>query len=133
MRPYARVEFVTLPAAKIPPRPNKAQITAIKAVEAQAILKTLKSAEYLVALSEEGREFTSLKLAAHLQKLALQGQSRLAFVLGGTLGLGEEVIKRAGTVLSLSRFTFTHELARLILLEQLYRAFKINAGEPYHY
>lgn len=133
MQPYARVELVTLPAVKIPPRISDADSIAIKAVEAQTLMKALKPGEYLVALTEDGQQFTSLQLAAQLQELANQGYSRLAFVIGGTLGLAPEVLERARMVLSLSRLTFTHELARLILLEQLYRAFKINAGEPYHY
>ena len=133
LQPYARVELVTLPAAKIPPRLSDAAITAIKDQEAQTILTALKPSKYLIALHEDGQQFTSPQLAILLEKLSTRGQSRLAFAIGGTLGLSPAVLQQAGTVLSLSRFTFTHELARLILLEQLYRAFKISANEPYHY
>ncbi|NLG86815.1 MAG: 23S rRNA (pseudouridine(1915)-N(3))-methyltransferase RlmH [Firmicutes bacterium] len=133
LQPYARVELITLPAAKIPPRLDAAAVAAIKDQEAQTILTDIKPNDYFIALSEDGQQLTSPKFAAMLQKLALAGHSRLAFVVGGTLGLGPAVFQRADTVLSLSSFTFTHELARLILLEQLYRAFKINANEPYHY
>ena len=133
LQPYARVELVTLPAVKIPSRLSDAAITEIKSQEARTILTALKPNEYFIALSEDGRQFTSPELATMLYKLALQGRSRLAFAIGGTLGLAPTVLQRADTVLSLSPLTFTHELARLILLEQLYRAFKISAHEPYHY
>jgi 23S rRNA (pseudouridine1915-N3)-methyltransferase len=133
LRPYARVELVTLPAVKIPPRLSKADSQAIKAAEAQTILRSLRPGEYLIALTEGGQQFTSLELAAYLQQLADQGHSRLAFAIGGPLGLAADILHRAQKQLSLSSLTFTHELARLILLEQLYRSFKINAGEPYHY
>ncbi|MGI6128513.1 MAG: 23S rRNA (pseudouridine(1915)-N(3))-methyltransferase RlmH [bacterium] len=133
LQPYARTELVILPAAKVPARLSTATINAIKDQEAQIILAAMKPSEYLIALSEEGQQFTSVKLASQLEKLAAQGHSRLALAIGGTLGLSPVVLQRAGLVLSLSRLTFTHELARLILLEQLYRACKINANEPYHY
>jgi 23S rRNA (pseudouridine1915-N3)-methyltransferase len=133
LRPYARIELVILPAVKIPPRIDEKAAAAVKQTEGRAILSALSPGEHLIALSERGRELTSEEFAALIQKLTLCGESRLAFAVGGTLGLSPEVLAAARTVLSLSRFTFTHELARLVLLEQLYRAFRIIHGEPYHY
>lgn len=133
LRPYARTELVILPAAKVPPRLDEKAAAAVKEAEGRAILSALSPGEHLIALSEGGQELTSEEFAAFIQKLALRGESRLAFAVGGTLGLAPEVLAAARTVLSLSRFTFTHELARLVLLEQLYRAFRIIHGEPYHY
>lgn len=133
LRPYARTELVILPAAKVPPRLDEKSAAAVKEAEGRAILSALSPGEHLIALSEGGQELTSEEFAAFIQKLALRGESRLAFAVGGTLGLAPEVLAAARTVLSLSRLTFTHELARLVLLEQLYRAFRIIHGEPYHY
>lgn len=133
LRPYARTELVILPAAKVPPRLDEKAAAAVKEAEGRAILSALSPGEHLIALSEGGQELTSEEFAAFIQKLALRGESRLAFAVGGTLGLAPEVLAAARTVLSLSRLTFTHELARLVLLEQLYRAFRIIHGEPYHY
>lgn len=133
LRPYARTELVILPAAKVPPRLDEKAAAAVKEAEGRAILSALLPGEHLIALSERGQELTSEEFATLLQKLALRGESRLAFAVGGTLGLSAEVLAAARTALSLSRLTFTHELARLVLLEQLYRAFRIINGEPYHY
>ncbi|HHY91772.1 MAG TPA: 23S rRNA (pseudouridine(1915)-N(3))-methyltransferase RlmH [Firmicutes bacterium] len=133
LQSYARTELVVLPAAKVPPRLDPAAAAAVKEAEGRAILGALLPGEYLIALSEHGQEVTSEGFAALMERLALHGSSRLAFGVGGTVGLDEAVLRAAGTVLSLSRLTFTHELARLILLEQLYRAFRILHHEPYHY
>lgn len=133
LQPYAKAEIVTLAAEKIPPNPAAATVAAIKAAEARTLLAAVTPGEYLIALSPEGEELTSGGFAALLDELALRGESRLAFAVGGTLGLDDTVLKAARRVLSLSRLTFTHELVRLILVEQLYRAFKISRGEPYHY
>lgn len=133
LQSYAKIEIVTLPAEKIPAGLDAAGVAAVKAAEARTLLGAVSPGEYLIALSPEGEEFTSEDFAAFIDKLALHGESRLAFAVGGTLGLDDTVLKSARRVLSLSRLTFTHELVRLVLLEQLYRAFKINHGEPYHY
>ena len=133
LQPYAKTELVILPAKKIPAKPNLATTKAIKDQEAELIATSIRPNEYLIALDEKGRQYTSTGFANHLEKLMLQGNSRIAFLIGGTLGLSPSILERANATLSLSSLTFTHELARLILLEQIYRAFKINAGEPYHY
>ncbi|MCE5272722.1 23S rRNA (pseudouridine(1915)-N(3))-methyltransferase RlmH [bacterium] len=87
---------------------------------------------FLVALDPTGEAVSSEELAARLERLGLEGRSRVAFLIGGALGLERSLVKEAGWVLSLSRMTFPHELARLILIEQLYRADSILRGEPYH-
>ncbi len=87
---------------------------------------------FVFALDEKGKMLTSLEFARLLERLELQGKRKLAFVIGGHLGLSSDVTKRAAFCLSLSPMTFTHDMARLILLEQLYRAFTIKAGLPYH-
>ena len=100
--------------------------------EAESILARLQPGDFLVALDERGREYDSAGLAGELEKLTESGR-RLVLVLGGPFGLSDKVRERANLLLSLSKLTFTHEMARLILLEQLYRAMTIIKGKAYHY
>lgn len=101
--------------------------------EAERITKALPSGARVVALDERGREYTSHEFAAYLEAARETGVRELVFVIGGALGLDEAVTGQAHTVLALSRWTVTHEMARLVLLEQLYRAFTIVTGKTYHY
>jgi 23S rRNA (pseudouridine1915-N3)-methyltransferase len=101
--------------------------------EAERIGKALTSGAYVVALDERGREYTSHEFAAFLNGAMERGVREATFILGGSLGLDESVTERADAVLALSRWTLTHEMARLVLLEQLYRAFTILRGKTYHY
>ncbi|HKM38988.1 MAG TPA: 23S rRNA (pseudouridine(1915)-N(3))-methyltransferase RlmH [bacterium] len=133
LQPYTKIELVLTAAVKVPARPSPADIKGVKMAEAKNILKSILPGEYVIALAETGQQFSSPELAAFLQRLLDQGNSRLAFIIGGPLGLAPEILQRAQQQLSLSTLTFTHEQARLILLEQLYRCFKINSGQPYHY
>jgi 23S rRNA (pseudouridine1915-N3)-methyltransferase len=101
--------------------------------EAVKIAKALPPGAHVVALDERGKEFTSHEFAEFLNRLLERGTREMAFVIGGAMGLDETVTHRADTVLALSRWTLTHEMARLVLLEQLYRAFTIIKGKTYHY
>ncbi len=103
----------------------------IKAVEGKTLLAAVNAQHFVVALDERGRLFDSLKWAKYLQGL-LEGQRELVFIIGGPYGLAPEVLERADLRLSLSPFTLGHEIALLVFLEQLYRAFTILSGEPYH-
>jgi len=105
----------------------------IRKLEAAKIAKALSPNAYVVALDERGREFTSHEFAAFLDKALEKGTREMSFVLGGAMGLDESVTGKAGAVLALSRWTLTHEMARLVLLEQIYRAFTIIKGKTYHY
>ncbi len=122
---YVRFEEVILPASR---RPEREKATA---EEGEAILSRLGKDEALVALDERGRSLDSRELAAFLGRSQSSGRN-LAFVIGGDDGLAETVRKRAGLVLSLSKLTLPHRLARVVVLEQLYRGFSILRGEPYH-
>lgn len=106
---------------------------AIRAREAERILKTVAEGSYLVALDERGQEFTSHEFAAFLNALRETGVRDLTFVLGGAMGLDDSIPATAKRTIALSRWTLTHEMARLVLLEQLYRAFTIITGKTYHY
>ncbi len=102
-------------------------------LECRAILEQLPRNSFVIALDERGKQFNSGEFAQKLEDLATQGHSHLLFIIGGPYGLCQEVVDRADLRLSCSQFTFTHEMVRLILLEQIYRAFTINSGKKYHH
>ena len=114
-------------------RSGKAELSAVLQQEAQGLAKALPSRAYVLALDIKGRSIDSPGLAKLLTTLEVKGVRDLAVLIGGPFGLAQELLDRADTRLSLSRLTFTHEMARLICLEQLYRACTIRAGEPYHH
>ncbi|MFZ5816160.1 MAG: 23S rRNA (pseudouridine(1915)-N(3))-methyltransferase RlmH [Bacillota bacterium] len=130
--PYAKVEVVALADEPIPENASPAEAEQVKQREGERILKALDPGQHVVVLDQRGRELSSEELAAFLEERALRGQSNLAFVVGGSLGLDRAVLERADAKLSLGRMTFLHQMVPLILLEQIYRGYKINRGEPYH-
>lgn len=130
LRPYALVEVLDIKEARIADLKDAPRI---RQLEGERIARTLQPGAHVVALDERGREFTSHEFAAFLNSLLESGTRELVFVVGGAMGLDEAVTGKATTVLSMSRWTMTHEIARLVLLEQLYRAFTIIKGKSYHY
>ena len=104
----------------------------LKTKEGQAILAKIRPGDRVVAMTIGGRQRSSEELAKHLEDMKVTGISRIVFVIGGSLGLGKNVLERADEELSMSPMTFPHQLARVMLLEQLYRAEKISTGERYH-
>jgi len=129
---YAKVEVFELPDEKAPETLSDIEMEQIKQKEGERILAKLSDDTHVIALAIEGKMKSSEQLAADLDRLATYGKSKVAFIIGGSLGLSQEVMKRANDTLSFSKMTFPHQLMRLILLEQVYRAFRINRGEPYH-
>lgn len=129
---YGRVAEVELPDLPEPANASEATQAQIRQREGEAILAKLRPSDYVVALTIPGKMWDSPGLAAHLDDLAARGKGDLVFVIGGSLGLSEAVVARADEQLSMSRMTFPHQLARVMLLEQLYRCAKIQAGERYH-
>ncbi len=125
---YVQVEVKEVKEEKIKNMPE----AIIKAKEAERIKMAFKTGEFLIALDERGRQFSTPSLARFLKKLPAQGYKTLTFFLGGPLGLSPELLKQAHLCLSLSSLTLTHEMARLVLLEQLYRVLTIWHGEEYH-
>ena len=101
--------------------------------EGESILNTLHSSDYLVLLDEKGKDFTSLKFSQKLQGWMLSGKKRLVFVVGGAYGFSEEIYIRGDEKLSLSNMTFSHQMVRLFLVEQIYRGYTILNNEPYHH
>jgi len=100
--------------------------------EGERILKSIKESGYIIATAISGVQLDSVELAGKIAKLSVDGHSHIYFIIGGSLGLSPEVIKRADFLMSFSKMTFPHQLMRVILAEQVYRAFRINSGEPYH-
>lgn len=129
---YAKVNVVEVPDEPTPDNASAAQEEGIKRKEAEKLLGKIGDRDYVVALVIEGKGLTSEEFADHLDKMAGQGYSTFTFVIGGSLGLHESVRQRANYKLSFSKFTFPHQMVRVILLEQVYRAFRIQRGEPYH-
>lgn len=130
--PYAKVEIIEVPDEKAPEQLSEAEMLQVKEKEGERILAKLAQDAYVIALAIDGEMWSSEKLAKELDKLATYGRSKVTFVIGGSLGLSNSVMQRADCKLSFSKMTFPHQLMRLILVEQIYRAFRINRNEPYH-
>ncbi len=129
---YAKVEVIEMPDEKAPENLSDIEMEQVKQKEGERILSKIADDTHVIALAIDGKMKSSEQLAEDLDKLATYGKSKIAFVIGGSLGLSNEVMKRANDTLSFSKMTFPHQLMRLILLEQIYRAYRINRGEPYH-
>ena len=129
---YCELEIVQLKEARLPDKASLADEQNVIFEEGQSILKNIKEGSQVITLEIKGRELSSEGLSAYLGELQLEGKSDLTFVIGGSLGLSEQVSARADFKLSFSRMTFPHQMMRVILLEQIYRAFKILRNETYH-
>ena len=129
---YGRFREVELEDLPEPANSSDALEEQIRRKEGEAILKAIRPGDHVIALTIPGRGWDSPALARHLEDLTARGAGELVFVIGGSLGLSREVIARADEELSMSAMTFPHQLARVMLLEQLYRCCRISAGERYH-
>lgn len=130
--PYAKLNLIEVPDEPAPDTMSPAEIEQVKDAEGEKILSKLGADTYCIALAIEGKQYSSESFAAEIERLGTYGQSKIGFVIGGSNGLSEAVLRRANAKLSFSKMTFPHQLMRLILLEQIYRAFRINRNEPYH-
>ena len=127
--------YISFTISEIPELKNVSALTKeqIKAKEGDPILKSIRPADDVILLDEHGKEFTSTGFASFLQKkMALEGRD-IVFIIGGAYGFSEEVYKRSNSKISLSQMTFSHQMVRAIFAEQIYRAFTIMKGEPYHH
>lgn len=129
---YAKVNIVEVADEKAPETMSEAEMLEVKRKEGERILGNMSPDTFVITLEITGKMLSSEQLAAKMDELATYGKSKVAFVIGGSLGLSEAVEKRSNLALSFSKLTFPHQVMRLILLEQVYRAFRINRGEPYH-
>ena len=128
---YCKLEITELPDEKIPNNPNEKQIEQIKEKECNNILSHIKKDSYIISLDLTGKQISSEELSLTLDSLSLS-TSHITFIIGGSLGLTKEVLTCSNSILSFSKMTFPHQLIRIFLLEQIYRAFKISNGEAYH-
>lgn len=129
---YCKLDIVEVADEKTPDKASEVMENQIKQKEAERILKNIREDAYCIALAIDGRKMDSVAFSKRLDQLALTGKSNVVFVIGGSLGLHESVLKRADEKLSFSDMTFPHQLMRVILLEQIYRCYRIINGEPYH-
>ena len=129
---YCSLEIVEIKESPLRANPSAADEEAVKVAEGEDILRHIGKGDYVITLEIKGRGLTSEQLADKMAGLALDGKSNITFVIGGSLGLSPDVSKRSDFKLSFSAMTFPHQMMRVILLEQIYRSFKINRNETYH-
>ncbi len=129
---YCKIDIIELPDEKTPDNASQIVEDGIRDKEGERILKYVKEDAFVVTLEIKGKLLTSEELADKIETLGIQGTSHIIFIIGGSIGLGNEVLKRSNYALSFSKMTFPHQLMRVILLEQIYRSYRIINHEPYH-
>ena len=129
---YCKLEIIEVADEKTPDQASETVEEQIRDKEGERILKYIRDDMYVITLEIGGKMVSSEELADKINMLGIRGQSSVAFVIGGSIGLGREVLKRSDYALSFSKMTFPHQLMRVILLEQVYRSYRIINGEPYH-
>ena len=133
LMPFAKTEIIEISEEKMKDNPSEAEKEKTLTLEGGRLLRQVPAGSYLFVLDVFGKEKSSEELAQRINELGLSGRSHLTFLIGGAFGLSREVRAAADELLSFSRLTFTHQMVRLLLVEQLYRSFKINRGEKYHW
>lgn len=129
---YAKLDVVEVADEKTPDHASEKEEMLIRGREGGQLLRRIKSEDYVIALAIEGNAHDSLSFARMIDRLGVSGKGNVVFVIGGSLGLSEEVLSRADETVSFSKMTFPHQLMRVILLEQIYRGYRIIKKEPYH-
>lgn len=129
---YCKLEIVEVADEKTLDNASEVVEEQIRSKEGERILKYIKDDAYVITLEINGKQLSSEELADKIEELGVRGTSHIMFIIGGSIGLGKEVMKRSNFALSFSKMTFPHQLMRVILLEQVYRGYRIMNGEPYH-
>lgn len=129
---YCKLTFCQVADEKTPDRASDALNQKIRDIEGTRLMKHIREQDYVIALAIDGKMLDSVELSQKLERLGVEGKSSIAFVIGGSLGLSAEVLRRADYCLSFSKMTFPHQLMQMILLEQIYRGYRILNNEPYH-
>lgn len=129
---YCKLKLIEVNDERAPENLSEAEMEIVKKKEGERILSKLNDSSYIITLCIDGKSLSSEEFSKQLDSLALSGNSNITFIIGGSLGLSQEVINKSHFKLSFSKMTFPHQLMKLILLEQIYRAFRISRGEPYH-
>ncbi|MBU3091060.1 23S rRNA (pseudouridine(1915)-N(3))-methyltransferase RlmH [Clostridium sp. CF011] len=129
---YCKLNIIELSDEKTPDNASEKEEVIIKDKEGEAIVRSIKDNMFVIALELNGKTLSSVELSNYIRDLGIRGDSNIAFVIGGSLGLSKAVLERANYKLCFSKMTFPHQLFRVMLLEQVYRGFRIISGEPYH-
>ncbi|MFJ7737952.1 23S rRNA (pseudouridine(1915)-N(3))-methyltransferase RlmH [Lysinibacillus sp. NPDC097287] len=129
---YAKMDLIEVPDEKAPEQLSDAEMEIVKKKEGERILSKIGPDTHVIALAINGKMKTSEEMAADIESLMTYGKSKIAFVIGGSLGLHDDVLKRADEKQSFGKMTLPHQLMKLVLVEQIYRSFRIMKGEPYH-
>ena len=129
---YCKLEIVEVADEKTPDNASETMEDAIRSKEAERILRYVKEDAYIITLEIQGKQLTSEEMAEKIERLGVMGTSHIIFIVGGSIGLGKEVLEQSDYALSFSKMTFPHQLMRVILLEQIYRSYRIINREPYH-
>jgi 23S rRNA (pseudouridine1915-N3)-methyltransferase len=129
---YCKLEIIEVMDEKTTENASKHEEELVRKKEGERLRKYIKEGAYVISLAIEGRQYPSEEFAEKLHKLGLHGESHIIFVIGGSIGLDPEILKASDELLSFSKMTFPHQLMRVVLLEQIYRAYRIIHGEPYH-
>jgi len=132
LKNYADVRIIEVPDSPVRDNPNSFDIEKAKNIEGEKVLKQLKPSDFVINLDLNKKEMTSEEFSSFMIDSLVKGGSQISFVIGGSYGLSDELKKRANASISLSKMTFLHQMTRLILLEQIYRGFKIYSHETYH-
>lgn len=132
IQPYEKTEVIEVEDEKAPESNSMAENEKVKTVEGSKLLKQIKDTDYVILLDLAGKEMDSVSLSKHIESVHTKGYNRIVFVIGGSLGVSKQLIQRADYRWKLSVNTFPHQLCRIVVLEQIYRAFRILHNEPYH-
>ena len=127
-----KMEIIEVPDEKAPEKLSDAEMLQVKEKEGQRILGKINDNEYVFVLAINGKQLSSEEFSKEIEQLGISGKSNLTFVIGGSLGLSDSVLRRSNQQISFGRLTYPHQLMRLVLVEQIYRGFRIMKGEPYH-
>ena len=130
---YCKIDVIELQDESLPSKLNESIIDEIKEKEGKKIIESIKNSSYVFTLDLKGKQFTSEEFSKRIENISVQGYSEISFIIGGTLGLSKEVINASNELISFSKMTFPHQLIRVFLLEQIFRAFKISNNETYHW
>lgn len=132
LTPFCSLSIIEVDEERMPEKPSEAEKIKALTKEGERMMKHIKDGTHLIVLDVIGKQASSEELAEKMNSLGLCGKSNITFAIGGAFGLSPDLVKAADERLSFSKMTFTHQMIRLLLVEQVYRAFKINRGEPYH-
>lgn len=129
---YCKLEIIEVADEKTPDNASRHEEDLIRGREGERLRKYIKEGAYVISLAIQGKQYSSEEFSAKLDKLGIQGESHIIFIIGGSIGLDQRILKESRELISFSKMTFPHQMMRVVLLEQIYRGYRIMKGEPYH-